>query len=128
MAFETRNQPVREWEEWTPAATRQMLSVPGVGEVEVHNEIRSVSDNVVTYETHFHFGPDDVVFTEDAIRFMEASDLKQFLLAAGFLQIASFGNWDGSDVVEGSPELIIIASRRYAHSCIEGPYGTRSRF
>ena len=75
LAFETRNGAVREWEKWTPAATRQMLSVPGVGDVEVHNDIRSVFENVVTYETHFRFGSDDVVVTEDAIRVMEADEL-----------------------------------------------------
>ena len=94
LAFETRNGAVREWEEWTPAATQQKLSVPGAGEIEVHNDIRSVFENVVTYETHFRFGPDDVVVTDDAIRFMEAYELSRFLDAAGFTKIVSFGNWD----------------------------------
>ena len=110
LAFETRNGAMREWEEWTPAATRQMLSVPGVGDVEVHNDIRSVFENVVTYEAHFRFGPDDVVVTEDDIRFMEADELNRFLVAAGFIEIAWCGNWDRSELVKGSPELIIMAS------------------
>jgi ubiquinone/menaquinone biosynthesis C-methylase UbiE len=109
LAFETRNGALREWADWTPAATRQMLSVPDVGNVEVHNDIRSVSENAITYETHFRFGPDDVVVTEDTIRFMEEKELDQFLATAGFLAVSYYGAWNGSMVKKDSQELIVIA-------------------
>jgi len=109
LAFETRNKKMREWEKWTPESTREVLWMPGIGDVEVHNDVRSEADSIVTYETHFNFGPSDVVVTADAIRFMDSSELHACLMAAGFVDITSFGDWDSSEIGPTSPEIIIIA-------------------
>src|SRR5271155_2417140 len=58
LAFETRNETVREWETWTPSTTRQSVTVQDVGDVEVHCDIRSAAQKLVTYETHFRFRND----------------------------------------------------------------------
>jgi SAM-dependent methyltransferase len=109
LAFETRNRAMREWEEWSPSATRQTLSVPGVGDVEVHNDIRAVIGSVVTYETHFRFGVDGTLVTADSIRFLEHGELDGFLKAAGFCDVSWFGDWDRSVLRSSSREIIVLA-------------------
>lgn len=109
FAFETRNRAVREWEEWTPAATRQTLDVPGVGRVDVHNDIRAVIGSVVTYETHFQFGAGVQVVTADSVRFMDHGEVCGFLNAAGFRGLRWFGDWDRSPLGAASRELIVLA-------------------
>jgi SAM-dependent methyltransferase len=109
LAFETRNPLVREWETWTPDETRERVEVPGLGIVEVHNDIRAVDGSLVTYETHFRFGPDDTVVTADTLRFVGQTELAGFLAGAGFGSVTWFGDWDRLPFGPGSSEIIVEA-------------------
>jgi ubiquinone/menaquinone biosynthesis C-methylase UbiE len=109
LAFETRNPARREWEEWIPHLSRETVSLPDGSRVEVHNDIRSIADDLVTYETHVSFGPDDKVVGADTLRFVGADDLAQHLKDQGFLRQTWYGNWDRSPVGSDSPELIVLA-------------------
>jgi hypothetical protein len=109
FAFETRNPLVKEWRAWIPSRTREAVVVPGIGIVEVHNDIASAAGDLVTYETHFRFAPHDVVVTTDTLRFMRQAELAAFLRDAGFTEITWFGDWDRSPVSPASPEIIVIA-------------------
>jgi len=113
LAFETRNPAARDWESWRPAETRVALRVPGLGPVEVHYDIRAVAGELVTFETHFRFGPDDppddVVVAPHTLRFMGRDALAAFLAEAGFAEVAWYGDWDRSPVTPASPEIIVIA-------------------
>jgi SAM-dependent methyltransferase len=117
LAFETRNPAVRDWESWRPAETRVALQVPGLGAVEVHYDIRAVEGDLVTFETHFRFAPDDapgdppgdVVVAPHTLRFMSRDELAAFLAEAGFADVAWYGDWDHSPVTPASPEIIVIA-------------------
>jgi SAM-dependent methyltransferase len=110
LAFETRNPLVEEWRAWIPSLTRETVAVPGIGMVEVHNDIASADGNLVTYETHFRFAPDDVAVTTDTLRFMSQAVLASFLADAGFTNVTWFGDWDRSPIRATSPEIIVIAS------------------
>lgn len=109
LAFETRNPLVEEWREWIPSLTRETIAVPGIGTVEVHNGIAAAGDNLVTYETHFRFAPDDIVVAVDTLRFMSQAELAAFLRDTGFTDVTWFGNWDRSPISATSPEIIAIA-------------------
>lgn len=109
LAFETRNPAVEEWRDWVPEKTRETVAVPGVGPVTVHYDIAGVEGALVTYETHFQFGPDDSVVAPSRLRFMTAEELAAFLAEAGFSEAEWYGNWDRSPVSPTSPEIIVIA-------------------
>ena len=110
LAFEARNPLAEEWRAWIPSLSRETIAVPGIGTVEVHNDIASAEDNLVTYETHFRFAPNDVVVTTDTLRFMSQAELAAFLADAGFTDTTWFGNWDRSPVTPASPEIIVTAA------------------
>lgn len=109
LAFETRNPARREWEKWIPALSRETVTLPDGSRVDVHNDISSAAGELVTYETHVSFGPDDKVVGADTLRFMSAAELAQQLKEAGFARQTWYGNWDRSPVGPESPELIVIA-------------------
>lgn len=109
IAFETRNPAVREWEEWTPEQTRERLEVPGIGAVDVHYDIASVSGAFVTFETHFRFTANDHVVATSTLRFMDHRELAAFLAETGCTDVAWYGDWDRSSFRPTSPEIIVIA-------------------
>jgi SAM-dependent methyltransferase len=109
LAFETRNPLVEEWRAWIPSRTREIVQVPGIGAVEIHNDIASANGNLVTYETHFRFAPHDVVVAADTLCFMTQAELAVFLRDTGFTDVTWFGNWDRSPISAINPEIIAIA-------------------
>jgi SAM-dependent methyltransferase len=109
LAFETRNPAVREWDTWRPDETREEVEVPGIGRVEVHYDIASKEGQLVTFETHFRFVPDDVVVAPHTLRFMSQGELAAFLAEAGFVQVDWYGDWDRSALTPRSPEIIAVA-------------------
>jgi len=108
LAFETRNPARREWEKWIPDLSRETVTLSDGSKVDVHNDIRSTAGDLVTYETHVSFGPDDKVVGADTLRFMSAVELAQHLNEAGLTRQTWYGNWDRSPVGPESPELIVV--------------------
>jgi SAM-dependent methyltransferase len=109
LAFETRNPAVREWQEWTAEETRTQAVTSGIP-VTVHYDVTSISGEIITYETHFEFGPGDRNVSIGHLRFIDAGKLSQLLTAAGFTDLTWFGNWDRSALADSSPEIIVIAT------------------
>lgn len=110
LALEMRNVFAREWDSWVPAETRERLDVRGVGPVEVFYDISAVEGRLVTFETHFHFGPDDSALATTTLRFMDQAEVAAFLAEAGFGAVEWYGNWDGSPFGEKSPEILAVAT------------------
>jgi len=111
LAVEMRNVFAREWESWVPVETREQLDVTGVGPVEVFYDIGSVEGRLVTFDTHFRFGPDDVAVATTTLRFMEQTEVAAFLAEAGFGEVEWYGDYDGSPFKPGSPEILAVAVR-----------------
>lgn len=109
LAFETRNPALRGWQAWTAAETRRRVDIPG-HQVEVHYDVTAVAGDIVTYETHFGFAPDDRAVTTGRLRFIDAEKLGRLLAGAGFRNVAWFGDWDRSPLGPASPEIIAVAS------------------
>jgi ubiquinone/menaquinone biosynthesis C-methylase UbiE len=108
LAFETRNPQRREWETWIPDLSRETVRLPDGSSVEVHNDIRPIAGELITYETHFRFGPDDTAVGVDTLRFMDQARLTRHLMDAGLTSLTWYGEWDGSAVSSSSPELIVV--------------------
>jgi SAM-dependent methyltransferase len=109
LAFETRNPAVREWTEWTPEETRERVEVEGVGTVEVHYDVSSVTGQLVTFETLFRFPDGDAAVAVNTLRFMNQGELAAFLADAGFTDVTWYGDWDRSAVSPTSPEIVVVA-------------------
>lgn len=109
LAFETRNPARREWEEWVPDLSRAAVTLPDGSRADTHNDISFAEGEIVTYETHVSFGPDDKVVGADTLRFIGAAELARYLQEAGFARQTWYGDWDRSPVGPRSPELIVIA-------------------
>jgi SAM-dependent methyltransferase len=108
LAFETRNPLRREWETWIPDLSRETIRLPDGSSVEVHNDIRPITGELITYETHFRFGPDDTAVGVDTLRFMDQARLTRHLMDAGLSSLTWYGDWDASALSSSSPELIVI--------------------
>lgn len=111
LALEMRNVFAREWESWVPVETRQRLDVPGAGPVEVFYDVAGVEGRLVTFETHFHFGPRDAALAMSTLRFMEQAEVAAFLTQAGFSEVEWYGDYDRSPLGETSPENLAVATR-----------------
>ncbi len=109
LAFETRNPLVEEWREWIPELTRERVTVPGIGAVDIHYDIAGTEGDRVTFETHFRFAPDDTVVATTTLRFMSRDELAAFLYEAGFSDVTWYGDWDKSPISATSPEIIVVA-------------------
>ncbi len=109
LAFATRNPAVAEWKSWTPDLTRVRVEVPGKGGVDVHYDIRAAAGPLVTFETHFRFGPKDVATTASTLRFMDRDEVAAFLAEAGLTDVTWHGDWDRSPLGPASPEIIAVA-------------------
>lgn len=111
LAFETRNPAVREWEEWVPEKSFEVIEAPGIGRVEVWNELAEVSRRFVTFLTCFRF-PDGARHTAaSTLRLVDQPRLAGFLSDAGFTDVEWFGNWDRSPLTPESPEFVMVARR-----------------
>jgi len=109
LLFETRNPLVREWESWTEAETREDLAVPGVGPVRVHYQRVARAEDLVTFDTHFAFAPDDCAVARHTLRFPDKATVDRLLTAAGLSIQACFGDWAERRFSDDAPEIIVDA-------------------
>lgn len=85
LVFEARRPDDRAWERWTPDATRRIVPVPGVGEVETWVSTTSVVGEVVTFDapTVFH-ADDERLESTSTLRFRSRDAIEAALVTAGF--------------------------------------------
>jgi SAM-dependent methyltransferase len=108
LVFETRDPANRAWrQDWTPARSRKITEIPGVGAVESWVELIDVSEPLVTFRWTWRFASDGQTLTSDStLRFRERGEVEAALVAHGYLV----------DEVRDAPdrpgrELVFLASR-----------------
>ena len=55
LTFESREPNAREWEGWTPDATRETVAISGIGTIEVAYCVTDARGEFVTFETRHRF-------------------------------------------------------------------------
>jgi ubiquinone/menaquinone biosynthesis C-methylase UbiE len=110
LTFETRNPAYRAWEKWTPDQTTEQALIPEIGPITIYYDVQTVTDKLVTFNTHIHFANEEVVIVPSTLRFMNQAELVKHLQQAGFTQMQWFGNWDSSPLQSDSPEIIVVAN------------------
>lgn len=85
LIFEARRPEDRGWERWTKDASRQVVSVPGVGDVEDWVQLTKVDGELVTFDspTIFHADGERIESTS-TLRFRTREAIERSLIEAGF--------------------------------------------
>jgi SAM-dependent methyltransferase len=105
LMFDTRNPAARAWERWVPGVSRR--EVEGVV---VEHRLTGIDGELVSFETtHELVATGEVLRSEATLRFIDPEALLAHLAAAGFAPVTLYGDWDGSPLTPGSPEVIVVA-------------------
>jgi 2-polyprenyl-3-methyl-5-hydroxy-6-metoxy-1,4-benzoquinol methylase len=109
LAFETRNPKIFPWLQWTSERTR-CVQHPLHGEIELFNQFKQVSDNLVTFDSVYRFTRSGESYVDQStLRFTPCDALLRMLEVVGFQVDAVFGDWDRSPLKDDSREIIVIA-------------------
>jgi hypothetical protein len=111
LAFESRNPAARAWDSWTPAQSRRLIDVNGVGEVEVwQDDVSASPESGIRFNTYYRFeATGETLTSASELRFRTQDELTAQLEAAGFRHLVWQGDWDGAAVSAASRELIVVA-------------------
>ncbi|MFE0420887.1 hypothetical protein ACFW15_00080, partial [Streptomyces sp. NPDC058953] len=83
--FETRDPARRAWEAWNRTESYEVVSVPGVGEIESWYDVLDVTEPLVTFRQTLIFrASGDVLTSDSTLRFRSRDELAADLAAAGF--------------------------------------------
>lgn len=85
LVFEARRPEDRAWERWTMQATRRIVHVPDVGDVEDWVQVTSVDGELVTFDSPTIFHADgERIESSSTLRFLSRSAMEHSIIAAGF--------------------------------------------
>lgn len=89
LVFESRVPERQAWLGWTRELRSARRDIPGVGEVEMWNDLLEVALPLVTFQQSYRFPPGvlpdgDVVTSVSTLRFRERDEIEATLDAAGF--------------------------------------------
>ena len=97
--FDSRNPEAREWESWTPEATRAVQAHPEFGPVERWNAaIWDAAAGIVTYETHYRLADGRHFQATSQIGFPGFAVLSAGIAAAGLAVDRWYGDPSGGPV------------------------------
>ncbi|WP_129667435.1 class I SAM-dependent methyltransferase [Phytoactinopolyspora endophytica] len=110
FSFESRNPGYREWERWTAEATYGERDTPA-GYLREWLEVSSADNGRVVFDAHNVFpGGEDRIYTS-TLYFRTAEEFRQELDAAGFADVAWYGDWHGSPEDDDSRVIVFRATR-----------------
>ncbi len=85
LVFEVRDPSRRAWEQWTRDNTRRRIDIPGVGVVEVWEQVIDVTPPLVTFESMYCFEADGaLVRSTSTLRFRSRDEVETCLVESGF--------------------------------------------
>ncbi|WP_093469349.1 class I SAM-dependent methyltransferase [Streptomyces melanosporofaciens] len=112
FVFETRNPPVREWEDWDVRYSGEVVDPTGAVVrcvCAVETPVRG--DLVSATHTYTGTGWERPLLSRSTLRFLGPDALAGFLGEAGLVVAEQFGDWDGGPLTGTSPEIITVARR-----------------
>lgn len=113
FVFDSRNPAAREWEEWTPEASRRVAEHPELGRVEIWNDVNwDPAISVASYDSFYQMpdgGP--VLAARSRIAFPDQAALSRQISEAGLGVTRWLGEWSGAPFQPDSPEIIPLGRR-----------------
>jgi SAM-dependent methyltransferase len=105
--FDSRNPGAREWERWTPKATRRLQAHPDFGVVErwIAAKVSSVP-RVIEYRTHYRLENGRHLQASSRIAFPEFDELSAAIMAAGLRVDRWYGDAAGGPLRPDCPDFI----------------------
>ena len=110
IAFDSRDPAARAWERWNPIDSCHPVRLSDGTPVDVWTETTSVDDGAVSFTHHYAF-PETELRSDATLRFRSESELRQTLVAAGFVVERIFGGWHCEPVGQGIGEFVVVATR-----------------
>ncbi|MBB1248241.1 class I SAM-dependent methyltransferase [Rhizobium sp. G21] len=105
--FDSRNPARREWEGWTPEASRRTVAHPDYGKVESWNDVAVDEETgVVCYETAYRLASGETLSSRSSIRFIDQAHLAGLIARAGLVIDVWLGDWIGAPFEPGCKEII----------------------
>jgi SAM-dependent methyltransferase len=105
--FDSRNPEAREWENWTPEATREVHLHGAFGRVERWNAVEETEvPGVIEYQTHYRLPDGRHLQARSRIAFPGFEGLAAAIAAAGLRVDRWFGDASGGGVRPGCPDFI----------------------
>lgn len=106
--FDSRDPTVREWQEWTPEASRRRIDHPRLGPVDAWNDVAEDPDTgIVTYGTHYRILADGrVLSAQSQIAFPPRAQLERLIAEAGLVVDTWLGDWTGQPWRPGARDFI----------------------
>lgn len=105
--FDSRNPEAREWESWTPEATRERRAHEAFDMVERWTEAeRDSATGIVTYETHYVVADGRHFAARSRIAFPTFQELTGAIAAAGLRVDHWYGDAAGGPLRAGCPDFI----------------------
>ncbi|GAB2456803.1 class I SAM-dependent methyltransferase [Xylanimonas ulmi] len=112
LAFDTRDPAARAWERWTPAGSREAVTLAdGTQAVGWYDVTHVGSDGVVTFDDHRVLADGSETVDEWRLAFRDEGRLRADLAGAGFAEVTVAGGWRREPVGEGLGELVVVAWR-----------------
>ncbi|WP_103256654.1 class I SAM-dependent methyltransferase [Tabrizicola aquatica] len=105
--FDSRNPAAREWEQWTPAATREVRAHPDFGLVERWNAAEATDGaGVIEYQTQYRLQDGRHWQARSRIAFPAFDELEGAIAAAGLRVDRWYGDASGGPLRQGCPDFI----------------------
>lgn len=112
ILFDSRRSLTESFAKWPTKENPRHATDPQLGEIEYWCNILSTTDSLAKYELHYHFKDSDkTVVSTDSIIFRPKDVIEEALQEAGFTIKTVYGNWDGSEYTDASPEMLFLAQK-----------------
>lgn len=110
LIFDSRDPRARGWEAWSPADSREEVTLPDGREVVNWTEVTEVAGELVTFLHHYTFsGSREELLAQGTLRFRPEETLRSSLKRAGFEIEDILGGWNREPVGQGDGEFIVVA-------------------
>lgn len=111
LIFDSRDPRSRAWERWTPAQTRNELTLADGTHVQLWIDSAPSANGLVNITEHRLFADGSREFEDAVLAFRSEQQLRTHLSDAGLHVSSVFGGWHRQPAGHGSGELICIATR-----------------
>lgn len=109
FVFGTRNPLVREWEQWTPDSSYDVVDHSG-RELRMVYDVEAVTGDVVTLtETTATPTGEPLRVDRAQLRFLGADQIRMFLSQAGFDVEQCYGDWAKGPFTASSEDIVVVA-------------------
>jgi ubiquinone/menaquinone biosynthesis C-methylase UbiE len=113
LLFDSKNPLLKPWKKWNKEESYRILQ-SSEGKVESWIELISIKGNKVQFKIHYLFiDTQEKMVSNMELVYRSKNQLIKDLEQNGFELQKTYGNWDGRNLDENSPEMIFLAKKKY---------------